>query len=51
MSWLIQRIPDDIPDIDFRRRLQRSQLEYLCSSPKAAAVFAENYVGIELDGP
>jgi p-hydroxybenzoate 3-monooxygenase len=48
MSWLIHRLPDDLPQIEFRRRLQRAQLEYLVSSPAAGASFAENYVGIEL---
>ncbi len=47
MSWMIHRIPDDLPDGAFRRRLQRAQLDYLCNSPTAAASFAENYVGIE----
>jgi p-hydroxybenzoate 3-monooxygenase len=47
MSWMLHRLPDDLPDVEFRRRLQRAQLEYLCSSPTAAASFAENYVGIE----
>ncbi|MFI5317306.1 MAG: 4-hydroxybenzoate 3-monooxygenase [Myxococcota bacterium] len=46
MSWLIHRIPDATPDAELRRRLQRSQLEYLCSSTAAAASFAENYVGL-----
>lgn len=47
MSWMVHRIPDDTPDLAFRRRLQRAQLEYVCSSPVAGASFAENYVGIE----
>jgi p-hydroxybenzoate 3-monooxygenase len=45
MTWLVHRIPDG-PDAELRRRLQRSQLEYLCASPAAGASFAENYVGI-----
>lgn len=47
MSWMIHRLPDDLPDLDFRRQLQRAQLEYVVSSPAAGASFAENYVGIE----
>lgn len=47
MSWMLHRLPDDTPNVGFRRQLQRAQLEYVCSSPVAAASFAENYVGIE----
>jgi p-hydroxybenzoate 3-monooxygenase len=47
MSWMIHRLPDDLPDIEFRRRLQRAQLDYITTSPAAGASFAENYVGIE----
>ncbi len=46
MSWLLHRIPDASPDVDLRRRLQRAQLEYVCSSTAAATSFAENYVGV-----
>jgi p-hydroxybenzoate 3-monooxygenase len=47
MSWMIHRLPDDLPDLPLRRRLQRAQLEYVCTSKAAGAAFAENYVGIE----
>jgi p-hydroxybenzoate 3-monooxygenase len=47
MSWMIHRLPDDLPDRTLRERLQRAQLEYTCTSPAAGAAFAENYVGIE----
>ncbi len=47
MSWMLHRLPDDLPDIELRRKLQRAQLEYVCRSPAGAASFAENYVGIE----
>jgi len=47
MSWMLHRLPDDTPNLEFRRALQRAQLDYVCSSPVAAASFAENYVGIE----
>ena len=47
MTWLIHRLPDDLPDLALRTRLQQAQLEYLFASPAAAASFAENYVGIE----
>jgi len=42
MTSMLHRFPDD--DI-FQQRLQRSQLEYVVSSPAAAASLAENYVG------
>jgi p-hydroxybenzoate 3-monooxygenase len=35
-------------DDDYGRRLQRSQLEYVCSSEAAARSLAENYVGLPL---
>jgi hypothetical protein len=44
---MIHRIPDDAPDAALRRRLQRAQLERVCSSAAAAATFAESYVGLE----
>ena len=47
MSWMIHRLPDETPQVHFRRRLQRAQLDYLCRSDIAAASFAENYVGLE----
>ena len=47
MSWMLHRLPDDLPGRAFRRRMQQAQLDYLCGSPVAAASFAENYVGIE----
>jgi p-hydroxybenzoate 3-monooxygenase len=47
MTWLLHKIPDAWPDAALRRKLQRSQLEYLASSPAAGASFSENYVGIE----
>ncbi|MGI8926306.1 MAG: 4-hydroxybenzoate 3-monooxygenase [Tepidiformaceae bacterium] len=47
MSWMLHRLPDDMPGVEFRRKLQRAQLEYVCTSPAAGASFAENYVGIE----
>jgi p-hydroxybenzoate 3-monooxygenase len=47
MSWMLHRLPDDLPDREYRERLQRAQLHYVCHSPTAAASFAENYIGIE----
>jgi p-hydroxybenzoate 3-monooxygenase len=47
MSWMLHRLPDGLPDLELRRRLQRAQLEYVCTSPAGGASFAENYVGIE----
>jgi p-hydroxybenzoate 3-monooxygenase len=48
MTDMLHRFPDD--DDGFRAKLQRSQLEYVCSSRAAATTLAENYVGLE-DGP
>lgn len=47
MSWMLHELPADLPEREFRQRLQRAQLEYVCTSPVAGASFAENYVGIE----
>jgi p-hydroxybenzoate 3-monooxygenase len=47
MSWMLHRLPEDLPGRAFRQRMQRAQLDYLCGSHVAAASFAENYVGIE----
>lgn len=47
MSWMLHKLPADLPGQEFRQRLQRAQLDYVCTSPVAGASFAENYVGIE----
>ncbi len=44
MTSMLHRFPDDD---GFQSRLQRSQLEYVCSSVAAAATLAENYVGLD----
>jgi p-hydroxybenzoate 3-monooxygenase len=44
MTSLLHRYPDRSA---FEDRLQRSQLEYVCSSRAAAASLAENYVGLK----
>jgi len=43
MTSMLHRFPDDD---GFGQRLQRSQLDYVVSSPAAAASLAENYVGL-----
>ncbi len=43
MSLMLHRFADDD---GFRGRLQRAQLEYVCSSEAAARSLAENYVGL-----
>lgn len=43
MSSMLHRFPDDD---GFQIRLQRAQLEYVCSSEAAARCLAENYTGI-----
>jgi p-hydroxybenzoate 3-monooxygenase len=45
MTWMLHLFPDDD---GFTRELRRSQLDYVCTSPAAAATLAENYVGMEL---
>jgi p-hydroxybenzoate 3-monooxygenase len=44
MTSMLHRFPDDG---SFQQQLQRSQLQYVCSSRAAAASLAENYVGLE----
>jgi p-hydroxybenzoate 3-monooxygenase len=44
MTMMMHRFPDADP---YERRLQRSQLEYVCFSEAAARTLAENYVGFE----
>jgi len=47
-SWWMTSMLHRFPDADdFERRLQRSQLEYVCSSEAAARTLAENYVGFD----
>ena len=45
MTSLLHRFHDDDA---FGQRLQRSQLEYVVSSPAAATSLAENYVGLPM---
>src|SRR5919106_5466901 len=45
MTDMLHRFPDD--EDGFRAKLQRAQLEYVCSSRAAATTLAENYVGLE----
>jgi len=48
-SWFMTTMLHTNPrDDDYGRRLQRSQLDYVCSSQAAAASLAENYVGLPL---
>ena len=45
-SWWMTSLLHKFPDHDdFQRRLQLSELNYICSSSAAAATLAENYVG------
>jgi p-hydroxybenzoate 3-monooxygenase len=44
MTSMFHRMPDDRDG--FMARLQRAQLEYVCSSRAAATSLAENYVGL-----
>ena len=47
-SWWMTSLLHKFPDHDdFQRRLQLSELNYICNSPAAAATLAENYVGFE----
>jgi p-hydroxybenzoate 3-monooxygenase len=45
MTTMLHRMPDDRDG--FQARLQRAQLEYICSSRAAATSLAESYVGRE----
>jgi p-hydroxybenzoate 3-monooxygenase len=45
MTSLFHRLPDD--DHGYQAKLQRAQLEYVCSSEAAATTLAENYVGFD----
>jgi p-hydroxybenzoate 3-monooxygenase len=46
MSSMLHRLPDDDGSVG---RLQRAQLDYVCSSEAAATSLAENYVGLPYD--
>ncbi|MBN3006754.1 4-hydroxybenzoate 3-monooxygenase [Chromobacterium alkanivorans] len=46
MTGLLHAFPDASP---FMRQMQRAELDYLASSPAAATVLAENYVGMGWD--
>ncbi|HEX5909011.1 MAG TPA: FAD-dependent monooxygenase, partial [Thermoleophilaceae bacterium] len=43
MTSMLHRMPDDADG--FQSRLQRAQLDYVCSSEAASRSLAENYVG------
>ncbi|MFB4317049.1 4-hydroxybenzoate 3-monooxygenase [Actinomadura sp. 21ATH] len=46
--WMTTLLHADPQADEFARRLQRSHLDYVVSSPAAAASLAENYVGLPL---
>jgi p-hydroxybenzoate 3-monooxygenase len=46
--WMTTMLHIDPGDDAYGRSLQRSQLQYLCSSTAAAASLAENYVGLPM---
>ena len=46
-SWWFTQLTHVLPDhSDYRRKLQRTELDYLRHSPAQQRVFAENYVGL-----
>ncbi|MDH3688252.1 MAG: 4-hydroxybenzoate 3-monooxygenase [Gammaproteobacteria bacterium] len=45
--WMTSMLHRFNSDDEFGRRLQRAQLEYLCTSKAAATSLAENYVGLQ----
>ena len=47
--WMTSMLHVDSGEDGYGRRLQRSQLEYVCSSTAAATSLAENYVGLPLE--
>jgi p-hydroxybenzoate 3-monooxygenase len=49
--WMTTMLHRDPGDDAYGRRLQRAQLEYVCSSNAAATSLAENYVGLPLGQP
>ena len=49
--WMTTMLHRDPGDDAYGRRLQRSQLEYVCSSNAAATSLSENYVGLPLAQP
>ena len=49
--WMTTMLHHDPGDDAYGRRLQRSQLEYVCSSNAAATSLSENYVGLPLAQP
>jgi p-hydroxybenzoate 3-monooxygenase len=44
--WMTSMLHTDPADDDYARQLQRSALEYVCTSTAAATSLAENYVGL-----
>jgi p-hydroxybenzoate 3-monooxygenase len=49
--WMTMMLHQNSGDDAYGRRLQRSQLEYVCSSDAAARSLSENYVGLPLGSP
>jgi p-hydroxybenzoate 3-monooxygenase len=49
--WMTTMLHRDPGDDAYGRRLQRAQLDYVCSSTAAATSLAENYVGLPLGQP
>ena len=47
--WMTHMLHVDPHDDEYGGQLQRSQLQYICSSTAAATSLAENYVGLALD--
>ncbi len=46
-SWWMTKLLHNFPESDeFRKKMQRADLEYLLSSKSASAALAENYVGL-----
>jgi p-hydroxybenzoate 3-monooxygenase len=46
-SWWFTTLMHRFSDDSFAYRLQQAELDYISRSPSAAAVFAENYVGLK----
>ena len=49
--WMTTMLHNDPGEDAYGRRLQRSQLEYVCGSTAAATSLSENYVGLPLGRP
>lgn len=49
-SWYLTKLMHQFPDSDpFEKKMQRTEFDYIMSSPTAARTIAENYVGLPVE--